>query len=257
MYQNLDAAVINGGIDRASLKVLAEEAEQVIMLGHGSPYGLMSVGQFNGYGNIIDDSFAETLAEKDNSIFVWCNADSFAKYHGLNGFSTGMFVSETSEAKAFGMPLATQETVDQSNEAFVESMRRVMDCEPEMIHQYVKQAYGDLADVNPVARYNHERLYLFQGVEPTSRVRYNGSSFWKDGEDNGRRRTKALPHREWGFHGSRWAGSSNTDASHPDREQGCYLAQPTGYRDEIYDGSPGPEAEEEYQDYSSAISGDW
>lgn len=257
IYQDLDCTVITGGVDRHSLKTLIDESEQVIMMGHGSPYGLMSVGQFNDYGNIINDSCAEALAEKDNSVFIWCNADSFVKFHGLNGFSTGMFVSEASEAKFCGMPLATQRTVDQSNEAFVESMRRVIDCEPEMMHSYMKQAYADLARINPVAKYNHERLYLFQGVEPTSRVRYNNGFFGNFGENNGKRRVKAIPHRAWSVNGSGWSGGSNTNASYSDREQGCYLAPATGYRSEIHEGRSATEAEKEYQDYCSSISGDW
>lgn len=258
IYEDLeDKVVVTGGMDRDSLKVLMAESEQVIMMGHGSPHGLMSVGQFNGYGNIIDDSCADVLADKDNSVFIWCNADRFVEFHGLNGFSTSMFVSETSEAKFCGMPLATQGTVDQSNDAFVEAVRRVIDCEPEMMHTYVKQAYGDLADINPVAKYNHDRLRLYQGVERTSRVRYNGGFFGRSGEDNGRSRTQVVPYRRRCFSGTGWSSSSNKDASHHDREWQSYLAPATGYRTEIYDGRAEAEAEEEYQDYCSAISGNW
>lgn len=239
------------------MKTLIDESEQVIMMGHGSPMGLMSVGQFNGYGNIIDDSCAEALADKDNSIFIWCHADEYVEFHGLNGFSTGMFVSDTFEAKACGMPLATQETVDQSNEFFVEAMRRVIDCEPEMMHSYVKHAYGELADQNPVAKYNHERLRLYQGVEPTSRVRYNRRFFGKFGEDNGSN-PEDVPHRPRLLYGSGWAGGSNKDASHHDRGwQGSYLAPATGYRTALYDGRAEAEADEEYQDYCTSIQGDW
>lgn len=249
--------MITGGTDRESIKTLMRESEQVIMLGHGSPTGLMSVGKFEGYGNIVDDSCAEVLAEKDNSVFIWCNADQFVEFHGLNGFSTGMFVSEVAEAKFCGMPLAKYSTVTESNRNFVECMRRVIDCEPEMMHSYVKQAYGELASVNPVAKYNHERLYVYQGVEPTSRVRYNGGFFGRSGEDNGSR-IKALPHGSRSIYSSRWSGSSNQDASHHNRgSQGCYLAEPTGYRTTLHEGCPDSEEEEEYQDYREAVSCDW
>lgn len=252
-----DAVVITGGTDRESIKTLMRESEQVIMLGHGSPTGLMSVGKFKGYGNIVDDSCAEVLAEKQNSVFIWCNADQFVEFHGLNGFSTGMFISEVAEAKFCGMPLAQYSTVAESNRAFVECVRRVIDCEPEMMHSYVKQAYGELASVNPVAKYNHERLYVYQGVEPTSRVRYNGGFFGRSGEDNGSR-TQVIPYRPRSSYSTGWSGGSHEDASHHDREwQGCYLTTPTGYRTALHDGRSEAETEEEWQDYRQTVQGDW
>ena len=135
--------------------------DRVMMMGHGSPGGLFSVGQFktnNGY--IIDESFVDVLKEKDNSVFIWCNADKFVERHGLKGFYTGMFISEVGEAYYCGLPDTEQPEVDESNYSFVEIMGECIDYDPKTIHFIAKERYGKLIDHNPVAKYNHKRLYV-------------------------------------------------------------------------------------------------
>lgn len=135
---------------------MIEDHDQVFMLGHGTPSGLLSVGQFPGhYGHIIDDTFAEVLAEKDNNVFVWCNADGYVRWNELQGFYTGMFISEMSEARTMGMPFVTYTDVIESNQAFANIMR---DTGGDYFE--TKQLYGEVAFHNPVAKYNHERLYV-------------------------------------------------------------------------------------------------
>jgi len=91
--------VIKGGITKAELQKHIDTHDRVIMLGHGSPMGLLSVNKFtdcNAY--IIDNLMVESLRKKTNNIFIWCNADEFVHRHSLQGFYTGMFMSEVSEA---------------------------------------------------------------------------------------------------------------------------------------------------------------
>lgn len=160
VYEDLDATVVTGGVSKPELKEMVRAHDQVLMMGHGTQFGLMGVGQFKGYGNIVDDSFAELLAEKDNSVFIWCNADQYVDHNELKGFYTGMFISEVGEARCMGMPLAKQNTVTESNEWFVKAMGRAANDDPEAMHSYVKHDYGELACRNPVAHYNHKRLYV-------------------------------------------------------------------------------------------------
>lgn len=82
---NLSAKVMND---------LIEEHDRVIMLGHGSDNGLFG----DGGGMIIGAENVPALEKKDNSIFIWCHASDFVTRWGLKGFSTGMFISEVSEA---------------------------------------------------------------------------------------------------------------------------------------------------------------
>ena len=57
--------VIDGGVTQSELRKLIEIHNRIIMLGHGCPYGLLSVGQFPGAGfYIVDESMVELLKSK-------------------------------------------------------------------------------------------------------------------------------------------------------------------------------------------------
>ena len=45
--------VIDGGVTKSELRELIEIHDRVIMLGHGSPNGLLSVGQFPVLGDLF------------------------------------------------------------------------------------------------------------------------------------------------------------------------------------------------------------
>ena len=91
-----DRTVIRGGISKSELRKLIESYDRVIMLGHGSPSGLLSKGQFPDAGlYIVDESMVISLKNKSNCIYIWCYADTFLLNNGLSGLCTGMFISET------------------------------------------------------------------------------------------------------------------------------------------------------------------
>jgi len=150
--------VVRGKVSRSELRQMVEQHDQVIMLGHGTAYGLLAVGQFYASWNVIDGSFSDLLAEKNNSIFIWCNANQFAQLHELKGFYTGMFISELHEAIMCGVTQATQNNVDESNDAFVKALEEVINSPTEQLYTAVNKQYGKLVATNPVAAYNHQRL---------------------------------------------------------------------------------------------------
>ena len=95
--------IIRGGISKPELRKLIESHDRVIMLGHGSPYGLLNRGQFPDAGlYIIDNSMVLALKNKINSVFIWCNADHFVQRNGLSGLNCGIFISEVLEAEYYG-----------------------------------------------------------------------------------------------------------------------------------------------------------
>jgi len=61
-----------------------------------------------------------------------------------------------------GLPKTRQPEVDESNFSFVEIMGECIDNDSTTIHTIAKEKYGELVGTNPVAKYNHERLYLNQ-----------------------------------------------------------------------------------------------
>ena len=153
--------IITGGVTQNELIKLIEEHDRVMMCGHGSPNGLFSVGQFpDTKGYVIGSNMVETLSKKDNSIFIWCNADQFVNYHKLKGFYSGMFISEVGEAYYCGLPGTKQDSVDESNYGFVNMLSECINETQEVMYDTIMENYGKIAEVNPVALYNHKRLYL-------------------------------------------------------------------------------------------------
>lgn len=130
-------------------------------MGHGSPGGLFAIGQFGGgtSGYIIDHSTVGILRDKENSVFIWCNADKFVENFNLKGFYSGMFISEVGEANYCGLPGMDQNIVDESNYGFVNIIGKHINGDSDIIHENVKKEYGIIAESNPVALYNNNRLY--------------------------------------------------------------------------------------------------
>jgi len=162
VYENVPLkTVITGGVTREELGVLIESHDRIMMMGHGSPAGLLAVGQFPGAGLfIVDHRLMAVLEKKKNSIFIWCNADHFVEYYELDGFYSGMFVSEVQEATMMGLTDISQVLIDQSNDWFsLAAGRHINEPNPETICEKVKREYSVLATTNPVAEFNHNRLF--------------------------------------------------------------------------------------------------
>ena len=152
--------VITGGVSKVEVQQLIREHDRVMMMGHGSPGGLFNVGRFSGCGAyIIDQQMVPLLKEKTDNVFIWCNADKFVEIFGLKGFYSGMFISEVGEANYCGLPGMSQEVVDESNYGFVNIIAKYINQNKELIHENVKNEYGLIAENNPVALYNNNRLY--------------------------------------------------------------------------------------------------
>ena len=161
IYANItDATIMNGGVSKDQVAKAINEHDRIIMLGHGSPYGLFSIGQFTGNnGYVIDESMVPLLLDKE-CISIWCNADQFMNKHQLYGFYSGMFISEVGEAMYCGLPGMEQETVTTSNNYFAELLGEVIDEPLSIIYEHIMDNYRLIIEDNPVALYNHNRLYL-------------------------------------------------------------------------------------------------
>lgn len=156
-----DRTVITGGTKKSEVRELILSHDRILILGHGTPYGLMSVGQFPDEGiYIIDQSMVSTLKKKPKSIFIWCHADQFVVRNELSGFCSGMFISEVHEAEYYGFYDVGQDVIDESNERFSSVVSRYMDKTNSELYGKIKLEYGILTKTNPIAKFNWERLYL-------------------------------------------------------------------------------------------------
>ena len=68
-----DKTVVRGGVSKADLMEMIEEHDRIMMMGHGSPFGLLSIGRFLESGiYIVDHTMASVLKKKENNVFIWC-----------------------------------------------------------------------------------------------------------------------------------------------------------------------------------------
>lgn len=171
IYDNVfQATVVTGGVSKEELKQMIIDHDRVMMMGHGSPHGLFSVGMFTdtnvvypqrfNYAYAIDYTMVEVLNQKSNNVFIWCNADQFVNRHNLKGLYSGMFISEVSEAVYCGLPGTEQKQVDISNHYFAQILGEAINDPIDQTYNYVLDNYGLLTEDNPVALYNYNRLYL-------------------------------------------------------------------------------------------------
>jgi len=153
--------VVKGGITKSELLELIEIHDRVIMLGHGSPYGLLNPGKFLNAGFfIIDESMVPALKNKNDNVYIWCNSDKFVQRHGLTGLNCGMFISEVREAKYFSFNKIDWELIDQSNERFASIVSKYINEPMDFLYQKLRCEYNLLARTNPISKFNLKRLYL-------------------------------------------------------------------------------------------------
>ena len=158
IYQNLRSkTVLREPVTVREMNTLITSHDRVVMLGHGSPAGLFSMGFCTGY--IIGDENAEALAEKTNSLFIWCHASDFVRTHGLAGVTSGMFISEVEEGLMCGIPerYCTQAAIDYSNNLFARLVGERIHLPQEDMLNHVLEGYQSDC---PIIRFNSERLLL-------------------------------------------------------------------------------------------------
>ena len=160
IYKNIpNKFIVRGFLSQKDIHNIMINYDRIIMLGHGSPMGLMSVGQFKDSPFIINRNSVPFLKDKE-CIFIWCNSDKFVEKYDLKGFYSGMFISEVVESKYCGLLGITQDIVDESNKGFSKIMGSHINETLKGIYENVLRKYETLTDTNEVSKYNYERLYL-------------------------------------------------------------------------------------------------
>jgi hypothetical protein len=153
--------VVRADLSKKEILCMMVEHERIIAMGHGTPSGLMSVGQFPIQDFLIlDTSFVEVLRSKENNIFIWCYAYEFAKRYDIPCFSTNMFISDQFEAMYMGIKNATSNHIEESNSCFVKEISKCVHMSTKEIYDFMlKSEYANLSKKNTIAAYNFERLH--------------------------------------------------------------------------------------------------
>lgn len=168
-----DKTVITGGVTKYELRKLIKSHERVIMLGHGTPHGLLTVGQFPDNGSyVIDYSYTDLLSTKTDNIYIWCHADLFLKNNQLMGFFSGMFISEFGEAFSLGYYVSDKNLITESNKSFASIVSKHIHQPLNVLFENVLQEYRILGETNPIAQFNLERLYLNSKNKNNGRNRF-------------------------------------------------------------------------------------
>lgn len=167
-YANISATVLTSKKDMFNLRENMRQHDRIIMMGHGSPGGLMMpVGTIYGVDDVdgelktysthnIGSSFVDILKTKP-IVAVWCNADKFVVPHDLHGFYTGMVISEMCEANYCNVHKCNTKDLEESNTLFTKALAAAIDIQsPESVNVF-KEIYNN--PKNEIMNYNRQRIY--------------------------------------------------------------------------------------------------
>ena len=193
IYNKRNFTVLNTDFEFDKVTELIKNHDKIIMLGHGTPFGLLAKDQFANLGNnwmtaryAIDNRHAEYLKNKE-CIFIWCFADRFVKKHGLKGLATGMIISEEIEARYVGID-HTPEQIADSNKLFAKSIRKAMSgMESQLpadknddLKKLILKNYSSSPEY-PVLNFNRENIFYINEYEMNS-VRKPSKTLYNRGQ---------------------------------------------------------------------------
>jgi len=174
VYEGTKATVLNSYVPVDEMNSLLEEHDRIIMIGHGNPKGLFSHpmsllrdNNYEGDGYIISDKNVEVLSTKKDCVYLWCDADRFIIDNQLTGFYSGMYISELGEARILQIDEATEQQMDEANEALITAFKDVDTKSAQQLSIDLRQNLSRLADTNPIAAYNLRKVFYCE--EPPSK----------------------------------------------------------------------------------------
>jgi hypothetical protein len=151
IYADKDWTVMNSNLTKSALTKQIAAHNRIVMLGHVSEMGLLHFREL-----IIDKTFVNLLKEK-SCVCIWCHADEFVNEHGLQGFYTGMFISELIEAFENDID-SNWKDIRHSNALFAEAVNQSIDTDNPL--ENIKELYKEPEEGCEVMGFNRARLYI-------------------------------------------------------------------------------------------------
>ena len=156
---------------RSEVKKQIKCHKRIVMLGHGTPMGLLAGGmihrtypvncwEFNRFHHYIVDGDMVSLLKRKETYSIWCHSDRFFRLNGLKGFHTGMIISETGEELAIlkRVPL-NEDQMAKNMELFCGTCAKYFDLPPEEAREKILEEYiGD----DEVTKFNRENIIVLQ-----------------------------------------------------------------------------------------------
>lgn len=130
------------------LKQLMIESDRIIMLGHGTPQGLIGKGRF-----IIDSSYVYLLRIKE-CIGIWCHCNQFFEKYNIKGLCSSMFISEIEESEYYNI-ISNINDITTSNNNFTNHLKHNINLKNiKYIYENVINSYSLLSESNNVIKFN-------------------------------------------------------------------------------------------------------
>lgn len=159
IYRDRNWSVIrNPDTPESVVKKAILSHHRIIMLGHGTPYGLLAAQGFNRFGRYIINWNMVNLFRSKETMSIWCFSNRFFKPANLKGLHTGMIISELSEEWAvLGHAPLTRDEMAENMERFCGAFAKYIDLEPEQMREKVLEEYtGD----DEVTQFNRKNIIV-------------------------------------------------------------------------------------------------
>ena len=168
-YSEHKPPVLRGNCSKHVLYETIRRSDRIIFMGHGTPQGLI------GFNRLFINSRHIQLLRTKQCNFIWCNAIEFAIKYKIQGFHTGMIISEVDEAYNLSIP-CTKEWLEESNTLFAKALgASLFNKSPKEILESMLAIYKSGSDnlndqkYNPIIEFNRQNLFNY---EPFNSVQF-------------------------------------------------------------------------------------
>lgn len=149
IYEGRGWTVIDTDISRREMGLEIKSHDRVLMLGHGDSLGMYGFDRY-----VINKSMTYHLRQK-KCVSIWCNAIDFIRANRMDGFYTGMIISEYEEAMLCCVRNFTYLQIERSNELFGNAIRDSI-WKPKM-DEVALSLYVD--EGNPIVEFNRNNIF--------------------------------------------------------------------------------------------------
>lgn len=166
----------DGNIDKDELHQLLQSHDKIVMLGHGTPSGLMNI---QGSGYVIGDEEAKYL--KDKKIFaIWCYASSYFDKHGIGKgyFITKNTPSESWESRGAGCGNISRELMLENitywSKLCADIVDQCLSGNGQSGVDYLRKNYLEKYGNHPVTIFNADSAHIQGSDKPLPKYEFKG-----------------------------------------------------------------------------------
>ena len=147
--------------DELIADAITNEEDTLVICGHGTVAGLLHP-TFERFEYLIHSLNYQDIRAR-NVIGIWCHASDFAERHHVNGFFTGMFISNINEAYRYGIYGVNEATIHESEVYFCDRLNRLLKENIPLVewNSRLRTQLNESHDVNDVDRYNYGLMSYF------------------------------------------------------------------------------------------------